>query len=278
MTQDSILPPKRGPGRPKGSTVEAVKRAKAMRIARDGKLKPPGKPTKARRKVLDDQAKRLNKLGRVMVQTVKDTSVIDINTDAPVATRVSVPDVPYVDRYSDPQQWDDQQMARIEMLMLKGVTEPRVLQQMLQMPDRNKIIRWIDRIHVKWATVGGGQKLKRYRGEAMNKLDLVQSELWVMANGMRESDSRGYIVAMQQIMAAIRFQGELSGLTPQAIERMNMAEDGANPAMQAIAKNERLMQVFMKYAEHAGITKSVMDSTAMTIAESDGNEDLVKDL
>lgn len=188
--------------------------------------------------------------------------------------RISIPVIPSIDITHDRVLHEEQQMARVEMLMLKGVNDTRLLMSMLQLDDRKKVDRWIERIHVRWAAMGGAAKLKRHRGSALTKLSLVQNELWAMASEVKTTDNRAFIACMQQVREVVRFETELHGITPSVIERLNLAEDGANPAMLAMQKNEALVSMFKKFMAVAGIVANTSEKDTHEILHGDADKPL----
>jgi hypothetical protein len=249
-----------------GDKVQNAASTQILPAQKITKTKKIGRPLGSTRDKI--KATRIGK--RVQVALVdRDGKVNPLITE-----QVRVPPPPMISPAYDRELHDDQQMSRVEALMLKGVTEPRLLMGMLQITERKRMDRYIARIQVRWSALGGSAKLKSARGLALSKLDLVQNELWVMASSVRDSDHRAFIAVMQQIRENVRFQSELQGITPAAIERMNMAEDGANPAMLAMGKNERLASLFKDYMKLISVATNASQDEANEIMNGDADASL----
>ena len=82
---------------------------------------------------------------------------------------------------------DEQQVARVEMLMTRGVRNKRQLMQHLDVDDPRQMERYIGRVLARWELLGQSQNLARHRGEALTRLDLIDTKLWARA-GQREPD------------------------------------------------------------------------------------------
>lgn len=187
-----------------------------------------------------------------------------------VPTRVVVPPPP---TYSDNDPGDrtlrdEQQVARVEILMTKGVREKAQLMTLLGIEDFRQITRYMERVYARWELYGGHQDLARQRGETLNRLDLIEQELWQRVNNNNDSDPRVALVALNNLTQLSAQRTSLLGLTPKVIERMNSQDAGDSIAFaRRITGHEKMARVVARMAEMleertAGLKVIEQDDTA----------------
>ncbi len=163
--------------------------------------------------------------------------------------KITVPDDPTFVREGDNKELhDEQQVLRVEILMTKGIRNRRQLTTLLDIKDLKTTDRYIARVHARWEMNGTQQDHARSRGEGLNRLDLIESELW--SKLQNQGDARISVSILNTILQVQRQRSEMLGLTPKVIERIGSIEaEGATFTRQAIAHDrltmlaQRMMQL-----------------------------------
>jgi len=127
---------------------------------------------------------------------------------------------------------DEQQVARVEMLMTRGVRDKRQLMRHLEVDDPRQMERYIQRVHARWELFGQTQNLARHRGEGLERLYLIERTLWARIQ-QRGPDGttaslEDYLRFADAVLELQKQRNELLGLTPEAIERLNTSEPTIN--------------------------------------------------
>jgi len=127
---------------------------------------------------------------------------------------------------------DEQQVARVEMLMTRGVRDKRQLMRHLEVDDPRQMERYIQRVHARWELFGQTQILARHRGEGLERLYLIERTLWARIQ-QRGPDGttaslEDYLRFADAVLELQKQRNELLGLTPEAIERLNTSEPTIN--------------------------------------------------
>jgi hypothetical protein len=151
--------------------------------------------------------------------------------------RVVIPPDPTYDD-SDPALRDEQQVARVELLMLKGIRQKRQLMLLLNVADHRQMDRYISRVQARWELVGANQDYSRARGEGLQRLDLIESELWAKTQNME--DARVSQTLLQTILNVHRHRMDLLGLTPKVIEHIGIGTDSDVAFSKTAGTHERL--------------------------------------
>jgi len=127
---------------------------------------------------------------------------------------------------------DEQQVARVEMLMTRGVRDKRQLMQHLDVDDPRQMERYIKRVEARWELLGQSQDLARHRGEGLARLDLIERTLWARVQ-QRGPDGTAasledYLRFADAVLHVQEQRNELLGLTPAAVERLVNSEPTLN--------------------------------------------------
>lgn len=144
-------------------------------------------------------------------------------------------------------QVTSQEVARVELMMLKGVRRPEHLMATLGLPSVKHAESLISQVQARWEITGSDKTPTRHRGEAFRKLDLIESELWV-----QWSNAEGYkaqTAIMSRIMDAVRLRTEIAGLTPRVIERMAMMPDATNDLAARVTAQANVASIATRFAE-----------------------------
>lgn len=160
------------------------------------------------------------------------------------ASRIGIPPVGTATSAAEKEV---QAVARVELLMLKGVRRPDHLMTMLGLPSLKKTEALIALVNARWEVTGGGRDLKRNRGEALHKLDLVESEMWV-----KFSNADGYKAqasAMKAILQTIALRNEINGLAPKVMERLAMMPDATNDLAARVTQQSGIAAMATRLAE-----------------------------
>lgn len=136
---------------------------------------------------------------------------------------------------------EEQEVARCEILMLKGVRQIHQLSALLG-HSRQKTNALVRKVHARWEITAGAMDIRRHRGEALHKLDLLENELWsLMAN---TDDPREKIVSARTLLDVQDRRNPLLGLTPDALKTFDGTSErdtfaaalGAHTQMKAMAE------------------------------------------
>ncbi|TXN05922.1 hypothetical protein FV242_01755 [Methylobacterium sp. WL64] len=167
------------------------------------------------------------------------------------AQRIHQPPLPTVSATEDKAAHEDQQTSRVEMLMLKGVTRPELIGQLLELNTRT-VIRLIERVHARWEITGGGRTITRFRGEAMARLDLLEQETWAKyaALSNRKEPSPKDEARMLKLLLDISGQrNALLGLSPKVVERLGLTPDQPAEVLARLTAQRGLAQMAIRLTE-----------------------------
>lgn len=150
-------------------------------------------------------------------------------------SKIGVPDPP---TYEDQTLRDEQQVFRTEVLMTKGVRDKRQLMTLLDVTDHRQMDRYIKRVHARWELIGTSRDYTRHRGEGLQRLDLIEAELW--STVQKTDDPRVAIVALNTITTVQRHRVELLGLTPKVISSLIAEGDAGSDFSKRLATHDAL--------------------------------------
>jgi hypothetical protein len=126
---------------------------------------------------------------------------------------------------------DEQQVARLETLMIKGFSSVGQLCEMLGVEDRRQMERFIRRVYARWDILGSKNDLARQRGLGLTKLEHVQRELWVLFQNSDDKDIRAKIVIMTSLTTTMAMEQKLIGLTEKVVDTLNQKSADSEVAM-----------------------------------------------
>lgn len=132
---------------------------------------------------------------------------------------------------------EEQEVSRLETLMLKGVRDVGTIAKLLAW-SRPVVERRIRRVWARWEVTGGGTVLKRARGEAIARTARLVLKLEEVLQGA--TDNRERIVALKELHTLGAYLDTLRGLTPDAIARLNMVADNNPVAARALKADKEL--------------------------------------
>lgn len=141
--------------------------------------------------------------------------------------RVHAPPDATIPADADKELRAEQDVSRVELCMLRGVTKPGIIGTMLGLPTRT-VMRYQERVEARWTITGGGRNISRYRGEALARLDLVESEAWAAygsIDNQRDPSVRDRCKMLGLIAALQDQRSALLGLSPKVVERIGLMPD-----------------------------------------------------
>lgn len=160
-------------------------------------------------------------------QTVKVSQKRD-DLLSPDKIKIPLPPTPSTEN-SKPER-EEQQVARMEILMLKGIRDPHVLKELLNIEDYRQVKRFMSRVHARWEITSGGKDILRHRGEALRRFDILEQELWTVVSNSGD-DVRAKIVAIEAVLKLNDRKLPLLGVTPDSVAALeNLASRNKHDA------------------------------------------------
>jgi len=139
-------------------------------------------------------------------------------------------------------------ITKVELLMLKGFSSYTSIAKALGLPG-STVQQYMERVHIRWETYGNTDNQRRVRGEALMRLNLIQSKLWdIIHNGLGDSVKLAAISLLMQWQDRML---QLSGITPDVLSRIDATpstpqEGEYQPVSVHIAQAQRLRQLGVK--------------------------------
>ena len=159
-------------------------------------------------------------------------------------------DIPLPPTYSDKERSlrDEQQVFRVETLMIKGVRSPTHLMQLLDIPDFPAVTRYIERVQARWEMTGNSRFHTRHRGEGLQRLDMIEEQLWGQLDrkGLAVKDRTRTLATLLNVQ---KQRSEMLGLTPQVIEKITSDDAQAVEFTNAVYAHERMAKLAAKMLE-----------------------------
>ncbi len=143
---------------------------------------------------------------------------------------------------------DEEQVLRLEQLMLQGVTHSRELMPLLEITDRRQLERYRGRVEVRWKRDCSWPDIETQRGKALMEYEL----LWKLAfQEYNDATSERAKKEALNLLLTIRIKMDsFQGFTPR------MAENHANQStpkvpdsvLRDMAKQEELVEMMKVFA------------------------------
>lgn len=139
-------------------------------------------------------------------------------------------------------------VTKVELLMLKGFSSYSSIAKALGLPG-STVQQYMERVHIRWETYGNTANQRRVRGEALMRLNLIQSKLWdIIHNGISDSVKLAAIGLLMQWQDRML---QLNGITPDTLSRIDATsptpqEGEYQPVAVHIAHKQRLRQLGVK--------------------------------
>lgn len=200
------------------------------------------------------------KITKKRVITSKFAKTLPIAEREVLPAHIDVPAEPSYAREGDEKhEHEEQQVARVELMMTKGVRAKRTLMALLDIRDGRAMDRYIRRVFARWEMLGTTQDFARHRGEGLNRLDVVESELWSkMSNLDPKTAPTAALNYLQTILKVQETRNDLLGLTPKVIAHIgSMTDDGE--VSRRIVQQDRLAQVAQRIQQMIQERTTVID-------------------
>ena len=159
--------------------------------------------------------------------------------------RLHIPPPPTAERMDER---DEQQVARVETLMIKGFTDIGQLCGLLNVPDRRQMERYIRRVNARWEIGGTKANLAQERGRALRRLREIQQQYWVLLQNMDDKDPRAKIVILNSLLQVNQHEERLLGLTDKEVANLNN-RSADNEAVMRMRRQEKLAGVAKRLGE-----------------------------
>ena len=142
---------------------------------------------------------------------------------------------------------DEQQVARVELMMLKGVRSRRALMALLDVEYTRIMDRYIKRVHARWEIGGVSQDFARHRGEGLSRLDLIESEMWSKLSNLDEKVSPQISLNyLKALLDVARQRADMLGLTPKVIAHIGTLDDGTSEVASLNRDQHRVVSVLTR--------------------------------
>lgn len=154
---------------------------------------------------------------------------------------------------------DARRVTQAEILMLRGVTDPSLIAKRLEI-NLTTAVLMVKSVHARWEVYGRSNNLFKARGEALNKYDAAERELWTIIQNAKAETEGGKLKnaplamsALSMTLQIIERKNALMGLSASAIEHMNDTAEGSNTSLVAtrMGKQENLVRIAKDILEFA---------------------------
>ena len=102
--------------------------------------------------------------------------------------------------------------------MLKGHTGHSSIAGTLRLAG-STAVRRMEEVRIRWDVLGNPSGQRRARGEALQRLRLIEQKLWAVIDG--NPDDQTALAAIAQLIEIHDRMITLNGLTPKVMERMD---------------------------------------------------------
>jgi hypothetical protein len=168
---------------------------------------------------------------------------------ASMPSHIDVPSAPTYDpsKKGERAPYEAQQVCRVELLMTKGIHSKRQLMSLLEIKDHRAMERYIARVFARWELFGTTREHARHRGEGLNRLDLVESELWSRLGNIE--DPRTCIATLSAVLNVHKERVVLQGLSPKVIERIGLDTASTVDFSKAKADHDKASRIAARMLE-----------------------------
>ena len=152
---------------------------------------------------------------------------------APGKPRPRIPPPPQYTRQEDRVLHEEQQVSRVEKMMMQGWRDPQSVSKLLGL-TAFMCEDYMRRAQARWDIEGGQKKFNEYRGESLYRLRVIESRLWAKLDELdaKQKDGKPVPVATaelvtltREIRETSRHRAEMLGLTKERIDRLMDTED-----------------------------------------------------
>lgn len=265
-----VQPPKRGRGRPRKDDPRArpsktdlrkqlqlPPRKKGKPLLAETLYKPPSKNT---------EKYRNNNVGS-MIPGVKPvrvsaTGVCEYTPEQIEDVRRSLPDIVEPETPSRAAEYANREklVAQAELLMLKGVTNTRVLEDILK-TDKVTTLALCHAVRTRWEIAGGPRNGNLVKGEALAKLAMIENSYWTLF-GAANTPAPTKVMVLNNLINVIDRKMLIQGLTPRVLEAQAV-EAPSNTAFDAQSPMEASMSIQKSLS-------AATDAAVQLIAQANG--------
>ena len=108
-------------------------------------------------------------------------------------------------------------MGQVEILLLKGVISTNQIAVTLGIAYMTAK-KYVEQVHYRWSFSGGPTRMHQLKGEARARLDIINSELWMLFSN--SNDTKEKVVIMNQLLNVHDRKLIVEGMTPQIMESL----------------------------------------------------------
>ncbi len=177
---------------------------------------------------------------RLPVPTVRETPIPPkivraVDRRSSRKQRPRIPPEPEHSRFDDRVLHEEQQVSRVEKMMMQGYREAPYIAKLLNITGF-QCEDYMRRAQARWDIEGGQKKFNEYRGESLYRLRISETRLWAQLD---ELDSRvrdgkkvpvptpELVMLLTAIRETSRHRAEMLGLTKERIDRLMDTEEEA---------------------------------------------------
>lgn len=156
---------------------------------------------------------------------------------------------------------DEQQVLRVEILMMKGVRAKHQLMELLGIKNLRQVDRYVKRVLARWELEGIENDHRQFRGEGLRHLDFIGTEIWSsLANTEDEHIKQ---IAIKNLMRLQRLRNDMIGLNAASVANIdNPGADDDEIFKQKVARQTKLRQIIQKLL--AMMQQAVLEETKIT--------------
>lgn len=175
-----------------------------------------------------------------MPEARKRTRAVRKTLDAEVERVSGLIKPPMAPTREEPHLQREQQIARVEILMLKGVNSASAIGAMLLL-DTQQVHRYMQAVTARWEIVGSQRNITVLRGQMVSRYDLLLQEAWVKLQNTQ--DDRNATVLIGTINNILSNMQTLQGLTPKVVERLVIMSEDRGDITRRLAKQDGLTKM-----------------------------------
>lgn len=108
----------------------------------------------------------------------------------------------------------EKNLGQVEILMLKGIVTVNTISKQLKM-NYATAKKYVEQVHYRWAILGGSTRMIQVKGEAKQRLNLINEELWKMHQATKDNKIKG--MCLTQLIQVHDRKLILEGITPKTI-------------------------------------------------------------
>jgi hypothetical protein len=149
---------------------------------------------------------------------VSATGVCEYTPDQIEDVRKTLPQLTEVETPSRAADYANREklVAQAEILMLKGVTSTKILQDILK-TDKITTLALMQAVRTRWEIAGGPRNGNLVKGEALAKLAMIENSYWSLF-GAQTTPANTKVMILNNLINVIDRKMLIQGLTPRVLE------------------------------------------------------------